>query len=309
MGNSVSVIIPAFNSGQWIEQALNSVLGQSVRPDQILVVDDGSTDETAQRTGRYGEAVTCIRQSNRGVAAARNRGLREACGDFIAFLDADDVWHPHKLELQLRVMQAHGSVGFLGTRLFNWPVDSPPHLAADASGSVEVIGREKLAVKNCFTTSSVLVRADVVKQVGDFDPALHGPEDHDYWLRASEVTQMAKLTLPLTGYRCIPGSLSKRAESMEAGMRRILRKLDARDFWRGDRLLRRRAYSYVDYSSAYLYGAAGDYPAAIRKLLRSLWHDPRPYRLGESGTPFARPKRLAVLLMRMLGVMSPDPGC
>lgn len=305
----ISVVIPAFNSGDWIEQAIDSVLNQSARPEQILVVDDGSTDDTAAKVRRYGERVSYIHQANGGVAAARNRGLGEARGKLIAFLDADDVWHPQKLELQFRALHAHPNVGLLGTSVFDWPAESPVQIDSLEPAPVVLVPRERLAVRNYFTTSSVLARAELVRHVGDFDVALRGPEDYDYWLRAVEVTQVANLALPLTGYRCVPTSLSKRATSMEAGLRRILRKLDGRDFWRGDRLLRRRAYSYADYSCAHLHGAAGAQAMAVKRILSSLAWYPLPYRRAEAGAAFGRPKRMAVLLLRMLGLMSPDPNC
>ncbi|HQY89160.1 MAG TPA: glycosyltransferase family 2 protein [Tepidisphaeraceae bacterium] len=304
---SISVIIPAFNCAPWIRQAIDSVLNQSIPVHEIIVVDDGSTDDTANVLASCGQKIQTIRQPNQGVATARNTAIRRASGELIAFLDADDVWHPRKLELQLRVMASNPNIGLLGTGLFAWPAASMPE-ANDEPPTLVVIDRNALAVKNYLATSSIILRRELVRQIGEFDTALCGPEDHDYWLRAVDVASIAILPLQLTGYRSVPGSLSKRAATMEAGMRRILLKLDRQNFWRGNRLLRRRAYSYANYSSAYLHGVAGKQWSAITRLLGSLMWYPLPLRRTEAGASFGRFKRLVVTMRRFFNVMRPDPG-
>jgi glycosyltransferase involved in cell wall biosynthesis len=304
----VTVIIPTYNCRRWVGEAIDSALHQTIPPAQVIVVDDGSTDDTASLLAEYGTKIQAISQANQGVAAARNRGLAAAGSEWVAFLDADDIWHPRKLELQLRTIKANTGIGLLGTGLFVWPAAAVPDLAGGTAPQPTLIGRERLAVKNCLAASSVLIRRDVAANIGQFDTTLSGPEDHDYWLRAAEVAQSGVLPLELTGYRSVAGSLSRRAESMEAGMKQILRKLDARDFWRGDRLLRRRAYSYASYSSAYMHGACGQYTRAIRNLLESIRWYPLPHRLRPDDVPFGRSRRLGVLMMRMLHLMTPDPS-
>jgi glycosyltransferase involved in cell wall biosynthesis len=305
----VTVIIPTFNCRQWVREAIDSALNQTLAPAQVIVVDDGSTDGTTAHLADYRTRIRTLSQPNQGVAAARNRGLASAGTEWIAFLDADDVWHPRKLELQMRIIAEHPEIGLLGTGLFAWPAATIPTLATSAVPRARIIRRDQLAVKNCLATSSILIRRDVAERIGDFDTALSGPEDHDYWLRSADIAPVGIIPLELTGYRSVPGSLSKRAASMEAGMKKILHKLDSRDFWRGDRMLRRRAYSYVNYSCAYMHGAAGHYALAIRKLLDSMTWYPLPNRLTADDVPFGRSRRLAVLVMRMLRLISPDPNC
>lgn len=104
----VSVVIPAYNAARFLEETLDSVLVQTCPPDEILVVDDGSTDETASLASQYIPAVDVISQANAGESAARNLGLKRASGDWIAWLDADDVWEPTKLEAQLDCIQGEG---------------------------------------------------------------------------------------------------------------------------------------------------------------------------------------------------------
>src|SRR5262245_56795787 len=101
---TVSVVIPSYNCGHLVTEAVDSALGQTTPPTEIIVIDDGSKDDTGERLSGYEGRVRYFRQENQGVAAARNSGVQEAVSEFVAFLDADDVWHPRKLELQLEVL-------------------------------------------------------------------------------------------------------------------------------------------------------------------------------------------------------------
>src|SRR5262245_31122843 len=287
---SVSVVIPTYNSGHLVTDAVNSVLAQSLLPEEIILVDDGSRDDTQDRLVRYGQRIRYIRQDNWGVAAARNRGMQEARGAYVAFLDADDVWHPEKLARQMAALEVNPQVGLLGTDAFDWPVPAWPTVTPKADIPPAVIPWRHLVVKNYFTTSSLLVRRRVLDQVGLFDTTMQGSEDYDLWLRISECTGVANLPLPLTGYRSVAGSLSKQASRMEADMRQILRKLDERKVWGWRWLLRCKAHSYCSYSSAYMHGAAGHTGKAMSRLLASMCWFPFPYRRAEVRVPLARPK-------------------
>jgi hypothetical protein len=203
-------------------------------------------------------------------------------------------------------MRAHPAIGTLGTRIFDWPTQPIPSIKSEVSPHLTIVDRDQLAVKNYLAASSVMVRRDIVQRVGGFDTQLQGAEDHDYWLRAAEIAHVAKVDLPLMGYRSVAGSLSKQARAMEADMRRILSKLDDRDYWRGDRLLRRKAHSYVNYSCAFLHGAAGDQVGAIRRSVASLAWYPLPFTRAEAGVSLGRPKRLTVQVLRLAGLMQPD---
>lgn len=295
---TVSVVIPTFNAGQWVAQAVDSVLAQTVLPCEIVVIDDGSTDDTRARLAPYMDRIRYVNQPNLGVAAARNRGIACTTGDFVAFLDADDAWHPRKLELQLNAMRADASLAMLGAAAFDWPADSIPEVSFCRPATVPW---RRLAVKNVFTTSSVLVRRQVLERIGVFDPELRGPEDYDLWLRIAEEHRVAVQEIPLVGYRTVSGSLGRRAVSMETGLRRILRKLDDRRAWRGDWLLRRKARAYCGYSCAFLYSAAGDQKSALSRILGSILEYPLPYRSGEVRFLFGRLRMLTMILRRLPG--------
>jgi glycosyltransferase involved in cell wall biosynthesis len=244
--------------------------------------------------------VRYVCQKNQGVAAARNRGVATARGGFVAFLDADDVWHTRKIELQVAVLAGNSDVGLIGTRRFDWPATTVPEIPDRVKPPIVPVLRERLAVKNRFVTSSVLVRRPILERVGPFDTGLQGPEDHDLWLRVADVSAVANIDLPLTGYRDVPASLSKRAATMEAGMRRILSKLDARGAWRGNRVLRRKAYSYVDHSCAFMYGTSGYPGTGMLRSIRSLLLYPLPYRRDEVRAHLERPKLFIINMLRLL---------
>jgi glycosyltransferase involved in cell wall biosynthesis len=296
----ITVVIPVYNCELWVRQALESVLSQSAPPCEVIVIDDGSTDGTPHVLSEFGSSLRVIRTHNQGVAQARNQGLRAAAGEFIAFLDADDLWHPRKLEFQLRAMEASPGLGVLGTGTFECPCHALP-VIDEGHAPARAVGREQLAVKNYLTTSSVLMRRHVADRTGGFDAQLQGPEDHDYWLRAAEVTDVAILDEALTGYRTVEGSLSRRPAAMERGMRRILAKMDERNAWRGNWLLRRKAYSYYRYSCAYLYGAAGNQRAAMQRLVRSMLGYPLPYHACEVRMPVARLRLFRAIVRRWIG--------
>ena len=266
----VSVVIPTYNSGPLVVEAVASVLSQTRSADEIIVVDDGSTDDTAERLAAFGPRVRYIWEENGGVSAARNRGVDEAAGDWIAFLDADDVWHPRKLEIQLGALARRPDLALLGTRLYDWP-GTHPDIGAEGVADIEDVRFESLIVRNCLVTSTVVARAATLRAAGPFDINLRGPEDHDLWLRVVQRAPVANLRVPLTGYRSnTPGSLSKNVDQMEAGMRAILEKLERNGVFRGRPLLRRKAWSNFRFSCGAMRYWAGESGAAVCNLVCSL---------------------------------------
>ena len=163
----VSAIIPAYNSEKFIHRAIESALSQTHRLLEIIVVDDGSNDGTAQAAGRF--PVMVIRQENGGPASARNAGARGARGEWLAFLDHDDSWHPQKTEEQLKYIRPGISAVFSG----KYP------------GTENVTFAEMFDRNYGGNPSSTIVRADVLRTLGYFDedPALKGLDDYNLWLR------------------------------------------------------------------------------------------------------------------------------
>ena len=214
----VSVVIPAYNAEKFVLQAVRSVLQQCYQPLEIWLVDDGSTDQTAEIVRQHAPTVKIIRQENAGVAAARNTGVRLARGELICFLDADDGWLPGKLAAQVAYMQAHPEVGLLYHDWLVWRPDATgayPPLPATPPERTDEIDNDRsgwiyhrLLLDSLVHTSTAMIRSQVIADVGLFDPQLKLGEDYDYWLRVSRQWQMHKLKAAYSFYRAVPGSLS-----------------------------------------------------------------------------------------------------
>jgi glycosyltransferase involved in cell wall biosynthesis len=296
----VTALIPTYNCGSLVVQAVESVLAQTTVPSQIIVVDDGSTDGTCERLTSYRDRIQYIHQSNRGVSTARNRGIAEARHDVIAFLDADDVWHPRKVEAQLAALAQHPDIGLMGTKGFDWPIARFPSLPDPIVFSLERVGWQQLAVKSRFVTSTIMLRREVLTRVGDFDPELRRAEDRDLYVRVAKAFPVANLNLPLTGFRPGAGSLSRQVATMRQGGERLLHKLKEDRQQPLSWVLSRQASSYLDYTCANTCEAAGYRIRALGYLLKSMAAYPLPFDAGVRGDSFERMKRFGVVLMRLL---------
>ena len=308
----VSVVIPSYNRPDMIRDAIDSVLAQTLRPAEIIVVDDGSKVPYGPGLARYGPLVRCHRQDNGGLSAARNTGIRLCAEPYIAFIDDDDVWHPRKLELQMGAMQRDPEISLLGTDQFDWPAarfpEVPASADADVARHVARVTWEQLIVRTLIPISSVLVRRELLDKVGLFDLTLRISQDRDLFLRVSEVAKVAMIQLPLLGYRDTPGSLCKLLDQREREQRQILRQVDERGSFRGRWLLRCKAHSYMHHSCSVVHAWAGDHAGATSRALKALLYYPLPYQRDEVNMPLARPKRLAVNLLRLARLKRPDGG-
>ena len=198
----MTVVIPAHNATAFLGEALRSALDQTFEDLEIVVVDDGSTDATAALAASFGEVVRVILQPNRGPAAARNRGIREARGRFIAFLDADDLWDAEMVSSQVAALEADPAIGLVSTNC--WYTDGrrlvPVVRTAQRIAHSGHVYR-RLVRENFIVTSTVMARRECLDAVGGFDEALHVSEDYDLWLRLSRVYPFRFLDRPLARYR------------------------------------------------------------------------------------------------------------
>lgn len=216
----VSIVIPAYNAGSYISRTLESVLAQSFRDYEVIVVDDCSKDSTAaivERLALLDSRLKLLRLTvNSGAPAGpRNMGVAAAKGVWIAFLDADDLWHPAKLERQLAALDATGAQ-FCSTQMRNF-VDER-HLFLEDAGSedFEWITFWKQLIKFRTPTSSVIVKKDLICRY-PFNESLSfkAREDLDCWLHCHEdLGRSIKLTKPMMGYRIVPGQISGQKSRM-----------------------------------------------------------------------------------------------
>jgi glycosyltransferase involved in cell wall biosynthesis len=222
----VSVVIPAYNAAAFICQAVDSVLAQTHAPREILVINDGSTDDTPQVLEAYGNAIRVIHQPNGGLSNARNRGIREATGECVAFLDADDHWLPEKLARQVEVLSQRPAVGFCSTRT---QVETPAGAITGEWSCPELQGSvlATLFLRNGAipgSGSGVMARRDLLERIGGFDESLRSLEDIDCWMRLAAVTEYACIDDPLTVIVKHPESMSRNLHRMREAALAVMRK-------------------------------------------------------------------------------------
>lgn len=230
-----SVVIAAYNCAATIGEALDSVLVQTFQDFEVIVVDDGSTDETSAEVKRYlGDPRVClVRQHNQGPAAARNTGIRRSRGAYVSLLDSDDMWLSHYLEAMIDALDKHPAAGFAFTRA--WVLERAANRIKRRPWpwSVPVVDRaEQLLrglIEHNFIWNSVTVRREVLADVGAYDPALPGCEDYELWLRlAAEGYDAAYVPGPLCVGSDRPGARHFEHRRVLAGYEAVFRKLLSR---------------------------------------------------------------------------------
>jgi len=183
-GPRVSVVLPTYNRGWILEQAVESVLSQDYANLELIVVDDGSTDDTPQLLSAFGDRLRIIRQENQGVSAARNAGIRAATGELIALLDSDDTWLPGKVTAQVSFFRANPAALICQTEeiwIRNGMRVNPGKRHRKEAG---MIFERSLAL--CLVSpSAVMIRKSLLDEVGLFDESLPACEDYDLWLRVA----------------------------------------------------------------------------------------------------------------------------
>ena len=220
--NKISVLIPSYNCVKFLPEAIKSVLNQTYQDFEIIIIDDGSTDNTKDIVDsfkkQYLNQIQYIYQENKGLAIARNTGLEHAQGQYIALLDADDVWLPERLEAEIHVIESDPSIGLVHANITKISptgefLDTPIRQKQFLSGNIyEYIFLRKADIA-CPT---VLFRKECCKQAGMFDPNLTrlGCEDRDLWLRISKDYKITYVDKVLANYRVSPESMSRNLKKM-----------------------------------------------------------------------------------------------
>jgi glycosyltransferase involved in cell wall biosynthesis len=291
----LSVIVPAYNAEAYVLEALRSVLAQEHAPLEILLVDDGSSDNTVALVEREMPMVHVIRQANAGVAEARNTGLRHADGDYICLLDADDGWFAGKIAAQLSYLERHPDTGALGHAWLNWypdaagcyrplawqPPADPQRIDTGHSGWIYPC----LLMECIIHTSTLMIRREFVDMTGFFRTDLVTGEDYDYWLRLSRLTKIDKLAAPYSFYRRgSMTSLTGRVKPIDHGYEVVRAAVErwglaAPD---GSTLLRaqiERRLGQLAFDFAYGHFHHGSARLARQASWRAFRHDPRRWKV------------------------------
>jgi glycosyltransferase involved in cell wall biosynthesis len=212
---TISALIPTYNRRTHVLRAIQSVLAQTVPVDEIIVVDDGSTDGTAEAIRKcYGQAVSVFRQENAGVSAARNRAIREACGEWLAFLDSDDEWLPSKIERQFEALKALGSEFGLcftncifddGTETNYSVFQDAKFVGQGAFGPFEEPAQHLLGPTSPLRIQSTVVLKSLVDEIKGFDEGVSIMEDLDAFFRLTFKTEFCFVSDPLVRIDRSPG--------------------------------------------------------------------------------------------------------
>lgn len=290
LGGSVSVVIGVYNSARWIREALDSVLAQTRPVGEVIVVDDGSTDDTPSIVASYGGKVKYLREEHRG-RPHRNRGILASHGDFIAFIDGDDYWHPQKIELQLELLLSNE---------LRWAFCEVQWVDAGTGDKVRVSSApvqdgdilEALILNNFMVASTAVVAKSVFEEVGYFNeaPEVAAVEDWDLWLRIAARFPVGCVRKKLCVLRLHGDSflaalaISARVEHMEGVIERAVVRDPAR---LGP--LRNRALANVFYA------------AGVESFRRQLFGEARRYFLAAIRDRALQVDALGYLLLTFLG--------
>lgn len=218
MDNTISVVMPTYNSEPYIKRTLDTVYQQSFLPYEIVIVDDGSSDRTVKIIKDYIRShkntfdhTRVIKQENRGAGAARNRAVKESSGDWIAFLDSDDIWDKDKLKTVYEVIKNHPEVNMVAHDEYsvnetNLNDKKLCPLHENYNNSRDLF--DQLYEGNIFSTSTLVIKKEVIRDAGGFDESLRSAQDYDLWIRCGMYGKLLYLDKPLETYVSREGNIT-----------------------------------------------------------------------------------------------------
>lgn len=270
---TLSVVIPTFNSQGTIRAALESVYAQSVAPDEVIVIDDESTDQTCAVVTTNFPQVQLIRKENGGPSSARNLGIKNAKFEWIAFLDADDIWALDKNEIQLKKVENNPRAVLVAS---NWSSNAHHLFEQERQRKSELATKtfwtSDILVLNRFQTSTVIARRAQLDELGGFRSELDGAEDWDMWLRLSRLGEVMLVDESLVYYRDVASGYSKNLTRLMNAMHKMMER-ETSEGSVNPRLLKKIwAWHYLRFFVGFLLikdfkGARGSIKSAVRSGL------------------------------------------
>lgn len=289
----ISVVIPAYNSAAFLPRCLESVFAQTLKPEEIIVVDDGSTDDSAALAAAMG--VRVIRRANGGPSAARNAGIKSASGEWIALLDSDDMWAPDKLERQVACIRPETVLVYTGIQIFDENGVRSEEPAVDVTAA-----RKMMRYRNPVATSSVLMRREAALMDGGFREEVHTCEDWELWVRLQRAGNFEAVADPLTHYYVHSQSTSANPRRMLEGLDRIIETTLLAGLQSLNRWGWRRRIRAAQLCSAGLIARENGLDEELLYMVQSVcewpspWFEPRRFAvLAVSARSALRPRKLA----------------
>lgn len=277
MDKLVSVVIPSYNRANYIGATIESVLGQTYRNIEIIVIDDGSTDNTEDVVSKYLPKVKYIKQKNSERGASRNHGLRLAKGEFISFLDSDDLWLPNKIETDLEFFSNNSSIGVIYTDAVQIDAQSYEIKLLKAE---RVKGKitERLLANNFVLMATHLIRTQLIRNIGGFleERELSGSEDWEMWVRLSTITEFAYLPKVTAKIRTHSANTMSDADGMNRSMSYALKIMTESDYLTDkQKQLLSKTRAYISLINAINYCTARKKKNVISSLKRAFTNDPK----------------------------------
>ena len=292
----VSVVIPAYNAMKYLPATVESVLQQTFTDFEVLIINDGSSDNILEWTTQITDPrVRVISQENKGLSGARNTGINNSSGEYIAFIDADDLWLPSKLEKQVKSLDNNPQAGLVYTWTA-WTDETGKPTGVIVASDIEGYVWEQMVVNDKISNgSSAMVRRICFDKVGLFDTELTSSEDRDMWIRLAAHYHFAVVKEPLTLYRRHSQSMSKNRPKMLKNIRRVFEKT-FESVPTELLYLRNRSYGWINLYTAWICMDEKDYKEAIKYRHQALLHYPQLV-----FTNYFLRLSVAILIMQLLG--------
>ncbi len=275
---AISVIIPTYNAAEYLPEAIESVLAQTFKDYELIVVDDGSTDGTESVVKKFGDRIRYFRQENRGPGAAKNLGIRNSRGPLLATLDADDKWVPHKLQAQYEYMKAHPEAGMVNANVSTF--DEKGIVTYEVDGTLRKTYQgwvfDRLIIQNFIASGTVMFRKECLDKVGLFPENYMISEDWHLWLRIAKEYPVGYINEPLGLYRWQEKSLTWDYAKAYPDRLAVLNEIISLypDYFKNRKRLIRRAYGSLFMRYGYALFDRGDYADARAKFFVSIRNNP-----------------------------------
>jgi glycosyltransferase involved in cell wall biosynthesis len=266
----ISTIIPVYNGSDFLKEAIECVLEQTLQDFELIIIDDGSTDLTADIAKSYHDArIKYHYQTNQGLSRARNAGIKQAKGKYLAFLDCDDIWLPEKLETQLIQFESNSEAGlvYCATQIYDTNNRLVKYLPTVFEGNI----LKSLLMGNFITgsASSVMVPRVVIDNVGLFDETLGTCEDWDLWLRIAALYPIIAVRKPLVRLLTRPDSLGKNIEAVRDDSFKLIDKAFA-TYASHLRYMKNQAFAQIHFTAGIAFGTVGIQQAARHEFMACL---------------------------------------